>query len=108
GPVRRRRVGMYCADCGARNEVGSTFCRQCGVRLPLSEARPATERLASDAEPSPLERAAALRDHGDIDGAIELCRRVVVREPLILSSARCMRAKDNSSGPSGSIGWSSK
>ena len=69
---------MYCPDCGRRNEADAQFCSECGTRFAGARARPAT----STREPHELVRQASeLKDRGQLEVAIELCRRAVLTEP---------------------------
>jgi tetratricopeptide (TPR) repeat protein len=75
---------MYCADCGARNSEGSTYCAECGIRLGAADDGQ-TAVLSIAPEPRSLQaviaRAYDLREQGELEAAIEMCRRAIALEP---------------------------
>ncbi|MGD8239323.1 MAG: tetratricopeptide repeat protein [Armatimonadota bacterium] len=69
---------MYCPDCGRRNPEPAQFCSECGT--PFGGERP--DARAPLMEPHELVRQASeLKDLGQLEGAIELCRRAILAEP---------------------------
>ncbi|MFQ6133841.1 MAG: hypothetical protein ACE5R4_17500, partial [Armatimonadota bacterium] len=79
---------MYCADCGASNPEDTPFCVDCGIRLAVNlDAADTQELPTAHGAPTPrtlravLERAAEMADAGELDDAIDMCRRAVIMEP---------------------------
>ncbi len=75
---------MYCADCGTRNADGTTYCVECGIRLAAADEGQ-TSVLSIAPEPRSLQalvaRAYDLREAGELEAAIEMCRRAIAIEP---------------------------
>ena len=71
---------MYCPDCGKRNEDRAQFCSGCGISFRGGRAPgPASAPVL---EPHELVRQASeLKDRGQLEEAIELCRRAILAEP---------------------------
>ena len=44
---------MYCIDCGTKNPDGARFCMECGMRMPVRDARPAAVDVGPTAESAP-------------------------------------------------------
>lgn len=76
---------MFCTQCGTRNTGTSNFCSECGHRLRNeSTAAEATTARPQDVEKL-LAQAYSLKDAGQMEQALELCRMALRLDPENIS-----------------------
>lgn len=75
---------MNCPRCGTRNAAGNQFCRDCGMALRPAPPPPAP--TSASPEEGLYARIAALRDAQDWDGAIQVCKRLIEKQPTNASA----------------------